>query len=192
MESSKLTSILAAIEKVTRGADKPVPLHEPSFAGNEWKYVKDCLDTGWVSSAGEYVDRFEAMLAEYTGAKHAVAVVNGTAALHIALKLAGVQPEDEVLVPPLSFVATANAVARCGAVPHFVDSSLDTMGMDPIALSEYLITTAELTPHGLRNHHTGRRIAAIVPMHAYGHPVDMVSLMEVANRYKLPVVEDAA
>ena len=192
MESSKLTSILAAIEKVTRGADKPVPLHEPSFAGNEWKYVKDCLDTGWVSSAGEYVDRFEAMLAEYTGAKHAVAVVNGTAALHIALKLAGVQAKDEVLVPALCFVATANAVAHCGAVPHFVDSHLDTMGIDPIALSEYLITTAELTPHGLRNHHTGRRIAAIVPMHAYGHPVDMVSLMEVANRYKLPVVEDAA
>ena len=131
------------------------------------------------------------MLAEYTGAKHAVAVVNGTAALHIALKLAGVQSEDEVLVPALSFVATANAVAHCGAVPHFVDSSLDTMGMDPIALSEYLVTTAELTPQGLRNHHTGRRIAAIVPMHTYGHPVDMVSLMEIANRYKLPVVEDA-
>ena len=169
-----------------------IALHEPEFTSKESALVQDCLDSTFVSSVGKYVDQFEAMLADYTGTKHAVAVVNGTAALHIALKLAGVQSQDEVLLPALSFVATANAVAHCSAVPHFVDSSLDTMGIDPIALAEYLSTTAESTSDGLRNRHTGRRIAAIVPMHAYGHPVDMASLMEVANRHKLTVVEDAA
>jgi perosamine synthetase len=112
--------------------------------------------------------------------------------LHIALKLAGVQPQDEVLVPALSFVATANAVAHCGAVPHFVDSSLATMGLDPSALAEYLATIAEPITQGVRNRQTGHRIAAIVPMHTYGHPVELALLMEVANRYKLPIVEDAA
>lgn len=169
-----------------------IALHEPEFTGKESVLVQDCLDSTFVSSVGKYVNQFEAMLADYTGAKYAVAVVNGTAALHIALKLAGVQPQDEVLLPALSFVATANAVAHSGATPHFLDSSLDTMGIDPVALSKYLSTTAEPTPHGLRNRHTGRRISAIVPMHAYGHPVDMAFLMEVANRHKLSVVEDAA
>ena len=169
-----------------------IALHEPEFTGKESVLVQDCLDSTFVSSVGKYVDQFEVMLADYTGAKHAVAVVNGTAALHIALKLACVQPQDEVLLPALSFVATANAVAHCSAVPHFVDSNLDTMGMDPIALAEYLSTAAEPSSNGLRNRHTGRRIAAIVPMHTYGHPVDMAALMEIANRYNLPVVEDAA
>ena len=169
-----------------------IALHEPEFTGNESALVQDCLDSTFVSSVGKYVEQFEAALAEYTGAKHVIAVVNGTAALHIALKLAGVQSQDEVLLPALSFVATANAVSHSGAVPHFVDSSLDTMGIDPIALAEYLSTTAEPTSDGLRNRHTGRRIAAIVPMHTYGHPVDMATLMEVANRHKLAVVEDAA
>jgi perosamine synthetase len=132
------------------------------------------------------------MLAEYTRAKYVVAVVNGTAALHIALKLAKVQVNDEVIVPALSFVATANAVAHCGAVPHFVDSHLDTMGMDPSALAEHLRAIAEHTHQGLRNRRTGRRIAAIMPMHAFGHPVNMEPLLEIANRYSLPVVEDAA
>lgn len=184
--------LLQGLREVLGTPAQMIALHEPEITGNEWSLVKDCLDSTFVSSVGKYVDQFEAMLAEYTGAKHAVAVVNGTAALHIALKLAGVQPEEEVLVPALSFVATANAVAHCGAVPHFVDSNLNTMGMDPNALSEYLITATEPTPQGLRNCHTGRRIAAILPMHTYGHPVDMVPLMEIANRYGLPVVEDAA
>jgi perosamine synthetase len=169
-----------------------IALHEPEFTGQERALVENCLASTFVSSVGEYVDRFEIMLAEYTGAKHAVAVVNGTAALHIALKLAGVQPQDEVLIPALSFVATANAVAYCGAMPHFVDSSLVTMGLDPGALAEYLATIAEPTTLGVRNRQTGHRIAAIVPMHAYGHPVELALLMELANRYKLPMVEDAA
>lgn len=184
--------LLQGLREVLGTPKGMIALHEPEFTGKESELVQDCLDSTFVSSVGKYVDQFEVMLAEYTGAKHVVAVVNGTAALHIALKLAGVQPEEEVLVPALSFVATANAVAHCGAVPHFVDSNLDTMGMCPAALAEYLAAIAELTPQGVRNRHTGRRIAAIVPMHTYGHPVDMLSLMEVANRYKLPVVEDAA
>lgn len=184
--------LLQGLRDVLGVPDQLIALHEPEFSGNERTLVQDCLDSTFVSSVGKYVDQFETMLADYTGAKHAVAVVNGTAALHIALKLAGVQPQDEVLLPALSFVATANAVAHCGAVPHFVDSGLDTMGIDPMALAEYLNTTAESTSNGLRNRHTGRRIAAIVPVHTYGHPVDMASLMEVANRHKLAVVEDAA
>lgn len=184
--------LLQGLREVLGTPKGMIALHEPEFTGNESALVQDCLDSTFVSSVGKYVDQFEVMLADYTGAKYAVAVVNGTAALHIALKLAGVQPEEEVLVPALSFVATANAVAHCGAVPHFVDSNPDTMGMCPAALAEYLAAIAELTPQGLLNRHTGRRIAAIVPMHTYGHPVDMLSLMEVANRYKLPVVEDAA
>lgn len=184
--------LLQGLRDVLGAPKNMIALHEPEFTGNERALVQDCLDSTFVSSIGKYVDQFETMLADYTGAKYAIAVVNGTAALHIALKLANVQPQDEVLLPTLSFVATANAVVHCGAVPHFVDSSLDTMGMDPIALAEYLSTATESTPHGLRNRHTGRRIAAIVPMHTYGHPVDMGPLMEIANRHKLTVVEDAA
>lgn len=169
-----------------------VPLHEPEFMGNEWKLVKDCLDSTFVSSVGKYVDRFEVMLAEYTGAKYAVAVVNGTAALHIALLLAGVRLGDEVLIPTLSFVATANAVSHCGAIPHFIDSEFKTLGVDPHALDDYLKHCSFFSSEGLINRFTGRRLAAVVPMHTYGHPVDMASLLDVANRYHLPVVEDAA
>ena len=116
-------AVLAAVQSVLGPADQALPLHEPEFAGREWDYVKDCIDTGWVSSAGVYVDRFESDLAAVTGAKHAVAVVNGTAALHLALLLVGVRPGDEVIVPTLTFVATANAVAYCGALPHFADAT---------------------------------------------------------------------
>ncbi len=179
--------------KTVLGQPNPfVPLHEPEFMGNEWELVKDCLDSTFVSSVGKYVDRFEVMLAEYTGAKYAVAVVNGTAALHVALLLAGVKPGDEVLIPALSFVATANAVAHCGAIPHFIDSEFETLGIDPHALSDYLKHCSLSGSEGLTNRLTGRRIAAVVPMHTYGHPVEMVSLLDTANRYDLPVVEDAA
>lgn len=175
------------------GEPKPfIPLHEPKFTGNDWELVKDCLDSTFVSSVGKYVDRFEAMLADYTGVKYAVAVVNGTAALHISLLLAGVQPEDEVLIPALSFVATANAVVHCGAIPHFIDSEWSTLGIDISSLGEYLQECSQEKGGKLINCHTGRRIAAIVPMHTYGHPVDMASLLVLADNYNLPVVEDAA
>lgn len=182
---------LVALESVLPSA-RPLALHEPLFGGNEWAYVKECLDTGWVSSVGKYVDEFERRLAEITGSRHAVATVNGTAALHVALKLAGVEPNDEVLVPALSFVATANAVAHCGAVPHFVDASVDTLGMDPGALREHLGAVAEASGGAVRNKITGRRLAAIVPMHAFGHPADMEGLAAVAVDFRLPLVEDAA
>jgi perosamine synthetase len=183
---------LSGLRQVLGDARSSLPLHEPEFSGNEWVYVKECIDTGWVSSVGKYVDEFERKLAEFTGVRHAVAVVNGTAALHIALQIAGVKAGDEVLVPALSFVATANAVSHCGAVPHFVDSSKSTLGLDAGALASHLDFVAERTVDGLRNKNTGRRIAAIVPMHTFGHPVDMVNLMDVAARYSLPLVEDAA
>lgn len=170
----------------------PVSLHEPKFAGNEWTYVKECLDTGWVSSVGKFVDRFEDMLAGYTGARRAIAVVNGTAALHICLKLAGVEIGDEVLIPSLTFVATANAVTYCGAIPHFADCEERTLGLDPAALGRYLDDIAYIGAEGCVNRLTGRRIKAVVPMHTFGHPVDLDPLMEVCKRFKLELVEDAA
>jgi len=170
----------------------PVGLHEPRFAGNEWAYLKDCLDSTFVSSVGAYVDRFEAELAAFTGAKHAVAVVNGTAALHVALRLAGVQGGDEVLAPALTFVATANAVTYCGATPHFVDSEERTLGVDPVALREYLQTITDRQGGHCINRATGRVIRALVPMHTFGHPVDVDGLLAVARDFNLALVEDAA
>jgi perosamine synthetase len=168
------------------------PLHEPEFTKRESELVQDCLDTTFVSSVGKYVDQFEAMLADFTGARHVVAMVNGTAALQVALALAGVKSGDEVLVPALSFVATANAVSHCGAIPHFVDSNQATLGMDAETVREHLSAIAELTDHGLRNRHTGRRIAALVPMHTFGQPADLEPLLELALQYRIPMVEDAA
>lgn len=169
-----------------------IPLHTPSFEGNEWRYVKECIDTSWVSSVGSYVDRFEKQLAEYVGVERAIAVVNGTAALHISLLLAGVQSGDEVLIPSLSFVATANAVAYCNATPHFVDSSMETLGIDVERLSLYLKEITKLTGNECINKHTGNRIRAIVPMHTFGHPVDLEPLIELCDEYHLIMVEDAA
>lgn len=185
------TAFLTGLQQVLGRPKGLIALHEPEFSGNEWACVKDCLDSTFVSSVGKYVDQFEAMLAEFTGAKHAVAVVNGTAALQVALKLAGVGAGDEVIVPTLSFVATANAVAHCGAVPHFVDSSHATLGLDPVALSDYLSRITEVSSAGVRNLQTRRRIAAIVPMHTYGHPIALDALIELAGRLGLPVMEDA-
>ncbi|MDA8094282.1 MAG: LegC family aminotransferase [Betaproteobacteria bacterium] len=169
-----------------------VALHEPKFSGNEWTYVKECLDTGWVSSVGKFVDRFEAQLAEYTGAKHAIATVNGTAALHVCLRLAGVERDDEVLIPTLTFVATANAVSYCGAVPHFVDSSEITLGVDPDKLKAYLEDTVEIRDGTCFNRATGRRIRALVVMHTFGHPADLDPLLEICRRFGITLVEDAA
>ncbi|RJG23859.1 LegC family aminotransferase [Massilia cavernae] len=169
-----------------------VALHEPSFTGNELAYVKECIDTGWVSSVGGYVDRFERELAEYTGARHAVVVSNGTSGLQVALQLVGVKPGEEVLIPALSFVATANAVSHCGAYPHFVDSEATTLGLDVAALSDYLDRVAESVGDVCINKRTGRRIAAVVPMHTFGHPVDMPALVELAARHRIALVEDAA
>lgn len=169
-----------------------VPLHEPTFDEKEIEYVTECIRTGWVSSVGSYVTRFEEELAKFVGAKRAVAVVNGTAALHIALKIVGVQENDEVLMPSLTFVATANAASYLGAIPHFVDVSYETLGMDPIKLNKHLEEIGVLRNGQLYNKQTGRRIAAVVPMHTFGHPVDLDGLLEVCDKFNLVLVEDAA
>lgn len=182
--------VVAAIRAVVGPGS--VPLHEPSFNGSEWLYLKECLDSTFVSSVGKFVDRFEVDLAAFTGAKHAVAVVNGTAALHIALKLAGVKADDEVLVPALTFVATANAVTYCGATPHFVDSEALTLGVGAASLRDHLVSHTEQRAGQCVNQATGRVIRAIVPMHTFGHPVDLDGLLAVAHDFKLALVEDAA
>lgn len=183
--------VVDAIRAAIGGRQEAVALHEPEFSGREWEYVKDCIDTGWVSSVGAYVDRFEKQLAAQTGSAHAVAVVNGTAALHLALELAGTRSNDEVIIPTLTFVATANAVSHCHAVPHLVDSNHETLGIDPARLARHLDGIAERGPDGVRNRLTGRRIAAVVPMHTFGHPVDMDPLIDVCEYWGLPIVEDA-
>lgn len=183
--------IIKALRQVLPPRDF-LPLHEPLFRGNENKYVKECIDTAWVSSVGKYVDLFEEKLAEYCGVKRAVAVVNGTSALHVCLILSGVRANDEVLVPALTFIATANAVSYCGAVPHFVDSAYNTLGVDPFALDGYLGEIAEMKNGSCYNKATGRRISAVVPMHTFGHPVDMDAMQVLCDKYNLALVEDAA
>lgn len=169
-----------------------VPLHEPTFDEKEIDYVTDCIKTGWVSSVGSYVTRFEEELAKFVGVKRAVAVVNGTAALHVALKIVNVQENDEVLIPSLTFVATANAVSYCGAIPHFVDVHEETLGIDPFKLENYLNEIAELRNGELFNKLTNRRIKAIVPMHTFGHAVHLDEIVTLAEKYHLTLVEDAA
>ena len=167
-------------------------LHEPFFGGNEAAYVRECIDTGWVSSVGKFVDRFELDLAAFTGARHAVAVANGTAALHVALVLAGVKPGDEVIIPTLTFVGTANAVSHAGAIPHFVDSDPVTLGLDPDKLATYFDSVADIDKGVVRNRRTGRRIAAVVPVHIYGHPMNIEALVLTCAKLSIPIVEDAA
>ena len=183
-------NIVHAIRSVV--GDGPVALHEPRFNGSEWAYLKECLDSTFVSSVGKFVDRFEGDLAAFTGAKRAVAVVNGTAALHIALRLAGVEAGDEVLLPALTFIATANAVAYCQATPHFVDSEDRSLGMDALSLREYLSGITEIRNSQCINLRTGRVIRAMVPMHTFGHPVDIEALLAIAHDFRLQLVEDAA
>lgn len=173
-------------------AEDFLPLHEPEFLGEEEALVLDCIRSGWVSSVGQYVDRFEAEVAAACGTAHGVAVVNGTAALEAALRTVGVMPGDEVLMPAMTFIATANATHHLGAVPHFVDSEARTLGLDPVALRAHLNEIAEHIDGVTVNGRTGRRLAAVVPMHVFGHPVDMGGLAEVARDFDLALVEDAA
>jgi aminotransferase in exopolysaccharide biosynthesis len=182
--------VLEAIVSVA--GSRNVPLHEPSFDGNEWNYVKECLDSTFVSSVGKFVDRFESDLADLTGAKNVISVVNGTAALHIALKLAGAISNDEVLVPALTFVATVNAVTYCNAIPHFVDSEVRTLGMDAYKLREYLSSQTEQHGGKCINKATGRVIRAMVPMHTFGHPSDIEGLLSISKDFNITLVEDAA
>lgn len=190
VENTWINQLVDALHTVVGSG--PVPLHEPHFSGNEWTYLKECLDSTFVSSVGPFVNQFEDALAAFTGAKHAIATVNGTAALHLSLRLAGVKPADEVLLPALTFVASANAVAYCQAIPHFVDSEERTLGLDPHALYSYLTSAASIQDNQCVNRQTGRVIRALVPMHTFGHPVDMEGVLRVAHDFHLRLVEDAA
>ncbi len=170
----------------------PTKLHEPTFDGNEIQYVQDCIKSTYVSSVGKYVDQFEIELAKYTGAKYAVSLVNGTSALHLALKLAGVKAGDEVLIQAFNFVAVANAITYCGATPHFVDIENENLGIDPIKLQNYLSEISKKTGELTENVVTGRCIKALVVMHTFGHPSKMDELLEVAKKFNLVLIEDAA
>ncbi|MCE5175213.1 MAG: LegC family aminotransferase [Bacteroidales bacterium] len=174
------------------GTDEKVPLHAPCFVGNEKKYLNECIDTTFVSSVGKFVDRFEDMMAAYTGANKAVVCMNGTNALHMALMLVGVERDDEVLTQALTFVATCNAISYIGAHPVFIDVDLDTMGLSSVAVEKWLQANAEMKGGSCYNKKTGRRIKACVPMHTFGHPVHMDELIEVCKKYHVEMVEDAA
>jgi len=197
-----------------------IPLHEPIFSGNEKKYVLDCIDSTYVSSVGQYVNRFEEMIRDYTGAKYAVAAVNGTAALHLALRLAGVSSGDQVLTQPLTFIATCNAISYCGAEPVFLDIDKKTLGLSADVLEQWLNEKVEIVERSLvgleglegkfpqqrssqlpklsqpeficLHKETGHRISACVPMHTFGHPCEIDRIIDICNRYNIPVIEDAA
>lgn len=183
--------IITAINSVIEGEDRPISLHEPLFIGNEKKYVDSCIDDGWVSSVGAFVDRFEQDLAAYCGAKHAIVTVNGTCALHITLVALGVAPDDEVLIPSLTFVATANAVSHAGAVPHFVEVEETSLGVCPTKLDAYLARITYSKNGKTINKNTGRVISALMPVHVFGHPCQITELAKVAQKYNLLLVEDA-
>lgn len=176
----------------TFGTSEFIPLHAPHFGGNERKYVMDTIDSTFVSSVGAYVTRFEEMMCDITKAKFAIATVNGTTALHLALLLAGTQPGDEVITQPLTFVATANAIAHANARPIFVDVDTDTMGLSPAALETFLKTSADLVNGIPVNKETGKRIAACVPMHTFGFPCRIDEIARICSEYNIPLVEDAA
>jgi perosamine synthetase len=169
-----------------------IPLHEPRFVGNEKKYLNECIDSTFVSSVGKFVDQFEVMLADKLGVKYVVAAVNGTAALHICLLLSGVVQDDEVITQPLTFIATCNAIAYCKAHPVFVDVDLDTMGMSPQALRDFLVRNAKLEGGVCYSKITGRVIRACVPMHTFGHPCRIDEIRQICDEYCIKVIEDAA
>ncbi len=173
-------------------SDKFIPLHEPRFRGNEKKYLAETIDSTFVSSVGAFVDQFENMMQDITGSAKSVAVVNGTASLQVALRLAGVKKDDEVITQALTFIATANAIVYNNAVPVFVDVDLDTMGLSPKALEDFLDEFGEIREDGCYNKSTGRRIAACLPMHTFGFPVHLDELIAVCNKWQIPLVEDAA
>lgn len=174
------------------GTENFIPLHEPKFKGNEKKYLAECIDSTFVSSVGKFVDQFESMICEFTGAKYAVATTNGTAALHIALKLVGVNPGDEVITQPLSFIATCNAINYCNAKPVFVDVDTDSMGMSPYSLRAFLSLTTRQESGKCINTMTGKRIAAVVPMHTFGLPCRIGEIEQICQEFNIPLVEDAA
>lgn len=183
---------IAFIRSLYQEPDAFIPLHAPTFAGNEKKYLEECIDTTFVSSVGKFVDLFEQKVAEYTAAKHAVVCVNGTNALHIALKLSGVEEGDMVITQPLTFIATTNAIVYAGAVPAFVDVDKDTMGLSPTSLERFLQDNTQLRNGACYHKQTGRRIKACLPMHTFGHACRIEEILAICEHYHIAVVEDAA
>lgn len=191
MTSDLIADILAACRRALPDR-RPLALHEPTLGDEERRAVDECIRSGWISTAGPFVERFEATIGRFTGARHVVALMNGTSALHGALLALGVEIGDEILVPSLTFVATANAIAYCGATPHFVDACSQTLGVSPVALESHLAETAVRRDTGTVNRSTGRPIRALVVMHTFGHPAAMRSLRSIADRWGIALVEDAA
>ncbi len=187
-----IANILSRIRTVLGPCNEFTPLHIPIFDNREVELLSECVESNFVSSVGPFVDRFEKALAVFTGANRVVLCVNGTSALHLALRVAGVAPGDEVLIPSLTFVATANAVSYAGAVPHFVECEEGHFGVDVAKVEIYLTEHTEPRGGDLYNRGTGRRIKALVPMHVFGHPVDIEGCQRVCKRFGLALVEDAA
>ena len=196
--NNKYQHIVQFIRQLYNQPEGTIPLHAPVFNGNEKKYLNDCIDSTFVSSVGKYVDKFEEMVAEYTGAKKAIVTVNGTNALHLAMLVAGMQSGDEVITQPLTFIATANAISYAGAHPVFIDVEKDTMGLSPEALKQWLndstIKRLNKTTNQQEtiNKTTKRKISACVPMHTFGHPCRIDEIVDICNEYNIPVIEDAA
>ena len=176
----------------TYQTDAFIPLHEPVFFGNEKKYLNECIDSTFVSSVGKFVNQFEDMLTEFTGSKYAIATMNGTAAIHIALKLVGTDEQSEVITQPLTFIATCNAISYCGAKPVFVDVDRDTMGLSPLSLMTFLQENTEQRKEGCFNIDTGKRISAVMPMHTFGQPCRIEEIADICANHNIPLIEDAA
>jgi len=184
-------NVVEFIQK-TYGTSDLIPLHEPRFVGNEKKYLNECIDSAFVSSVGQFVDKFEERIASYTGAKYAIATSNGTSALHTALLLAGVERSDEVITQPLTFVATGNAINYCDAQPVFVDVDKDTMGLSPSALKSFLKSNTSVKDGKCINNQTGKVIKACVPMHTFGHPCRVDEIRDICDQNHIFLIEDAA
>lgn len=184
--------IIDKIREIFNEPEKKISLHSPVFTGNEKKYLEECIDSTFVSSVGKYVDQFEMNVAEYTGAKAAVVCVNGTNALYLALKMAGVSGNDEVITQPLTFIATLNAISYCGATPVFVDVDTSTLGMSHESLAEFITSETCMKDDGCYNRKTGKRIKACVPMHTFGHPCKIDEISKICSERKIELIEDAA
>lgn len=189
---NKIKKTISFIRELYKEKEDFIPLHIPTFGGNEKKYLNECIDSTFVSSVGKFVDLFEEKVAEYTGAKHAIVCVNGTNALHLSLLLAGVKNNDEVITQPLTFIATANGISYANAIPVFVDVDRDTMGMSPTALEKYLQENSEIKNNQCYNKKTGRRIKACMPMHTFGHACRIEEILGVCKQYNIELIEDAA
>ena len=189
--NNQFSSIVNLIREIYN-TDSFIPLHEPRFIGNEKKYLNECIDSTYVSSVGKFVDEFEKKIAQYIGAKYVIATTNGTSALHIALLLANVTNNDEVITQPLTFVATCNVISYCGAAPVFIDVDKDTMGLSPTALKRFLESSTTIENQQCVNNTTGKIIKACVPMHTFGHPCRIDEIKDICDEYYISLVEDAA